>query len=79
MTLSEDKGHGKNVDKKSFVLTLPIARLVKTVFMLKPLEALLPSELDGKTYNRRHRDIANYRMKWSRGRFSENSFGFKTY
>ena len=41
-----------------------------TVFVLKPLEALLPWELDG-TDNPQQTDIVTYRLNQSRGRFSD--------
>ena len=44
---------------------------VKTVFMLKPLEAMLPGEPDG-TANRQT-DIVTYRINWLRDQLSENS------
>ena len=42
-----------------------------TAFMLKPLEALLPGELDG-TKDVTHPDIMTYRLNQPRGRFSKN-------
>ena len=44
--------------------------LVRTAFMLKPLEALLSGELDGTTDNRQT-DIGTYTLNWHRRQFSE--------
>ena len=45
---------------------------VKTEFMLEPLEAVLPAELDSTT-DRRHMDITTYRLSCLRGQYSKNT------
>ena len=46
--------------------------LVNTVFVLKPIEAFLPGEIDGTTDTQHTTDVTIYRQNQARGQFSKN-------